>query len=484
MAEKRFGRQTPTANLYLPFEESKGDEAIELYELSGRKAIEWQKLLIGEIMGQDEDGLWVHQKFGYSVPRRNGKNEIVSIREMWGLENGEHICHTAHRVSTAHSAWQRLIKILNDAGYEEVPRKVKGMEIPEKSFYCTKALGLETVELASGGSAVFRTRSANGGLGEGFDLLVIDEAQEYTTAQQSALIYTVSDSKNPQTLLCGTPPTTESHGDVFVELRKSCIVDHTSYDTGWAEWGVDREPRDLMDVDAWYETNPSMGYHLNERKVRSEYDPRNDLDFIIQRLGFWYSYSLKSAITEAEWRMSEVDKCPPLADERYFGIKFGKDGANTCLSVASKLKDSEKVFVEVVDVKPIKDGVDWIIPYLQNPHFCSVAVDGEAGIDILQRAAKEAKIGAKRIKTPVVSNIVAANARFEDAVFNNGLCHVDQAPLRETVSNCAHRLIGSKGGFGYQSNLETYDPILVEATALAYWLCTEAKKKVKQNVVF
>ncbi|NLY87361.1 MAG: hypothetical protein GX083_02280 [Clostridiales bacterium] len=33
----------------------------------------------------------------------------------------------------------------------------------------------------------FRTRSSKGGLGEGFDLLVIDEAQEYTDDQESAI---------------------------------------------------------------------------------------------------------------------------------------------------------------------------------------------------------------------------------------------------------------------------------------------------------
>ena len=33
---------------------------------------EWQKNLLDPIMAVDEDGLWVHQKFGYAIPRRNG----------------------------------------------------------------------------------------------------------------------------------------------------------------------------------------------------------------------------------------------------------------------------------------------------------------------------------------------------------------------------------------------------------------------------
>ena len=122
MAE-RLGRQTPTQAIVLPFKDSKGEEAVTLYEESGRSAQEWQKLLIENIMAQNEDGLWTHQKFGYEVPRQNGKGEILAMRELWGLVNGENICHTAHKTSTSHSAFVRLMKILTDAGYKEVLRR-------------------------------------------------------------------------------------------------------------------------------------------------------------------------------------------------------------------------------------------------------------------------------------------------------------------------------------------------------------------------
>ncbi len=73
-----------------------------------------------------------------------------------------------------------------------------------------------------------------GGLGEGFDLLVIDEAQEYTNDQESALKYVVTDSRNPQTLFCGTPPTPVSSGTVFLKLRNAALQGETE-NTGWAE---------------------------------------------------------------------------------------------------------------------------------------------------------------------------------------------------------------------------------------------------------
>ena len=295
---RRIGRRKPTKACVLPYRWSKGREAVRLYNGSGRKAMPWQEDLLRDVMALNKDGLWTHTKFGYSIPRRNGKNEILVMRELWGLVHGERICHTAHRTSTSNAAWRRLCKVLTDAGYEEIWRRTKE-EPPEKSFRATKKYGLETIELTNGGEICFRTRTESGGLGEGFDLLVIDEAQEYTPGQESALIYTVSDSRNPQTILCGTPPTMVSAGTIFPTMRDAALAGQLE-DTGWAEWSVEAEPENLRDVNLWYQTNPSLGRILTERKIRAEI--RGDkLDFVIQRLGYWYKYSLKSAISAEEW---------------------------------------------------------------------------------------------------------------------------------------------------------------------------------------
>lgn len=85
-----------------------GARAVEIYNSTGFKAQEWQELLLYDILAFNDDGLWVHTSFGFSLPWRNGKNEVVTIREMYGLiELGEQIMHTAHRTSTTHTAWEK-----------------------------------------------------------------------------------------------------------------------------------------------------------------------------------------------------------------------------------------------------------------------------------------------------------------------------------------------------------------------------------------
>ena len=95
MAVKQ-GRKDPTRAVIIDHSASKGAEAVAIYDRSKRKALEWQRRLLDHVMAVRPDGLWTHSKFGYAVPRRNGKNEIVVMREFWGLIQGESIMHTAH----------------------------------------------------------------------------------------------------------------------------------------------------------------------------------------------------------------------------------------------------------------------------------------------------------------------------------------------------------------------------------------------------
>lgn len=297
MPDKKIGNQRPTQSLVLPYEKSIGDEAIKVYEKTGRTAQEWQELLIYDMMARNEEELWMHTKFGYAVPRRNGKNEVVIMRELWGLMNGERILHTAHRTSTSHAAWERICKLLAKAGYVE-----------KEDFKSLKQQGLESVEmLINEGVLNFRTRSSKGGLGEGYDLLVIDEAQEYQDDEESALKYVVSDSKNPQTVFCGTPPTAVSSGTVFSKLRKAALGGETK-NTAWEEWSIEKMS-DVRDKSLWYLCNPSLGTILTERSIEDEIGP-DEVDFNIQRLGLWVKYNQKSAITKAEWEKLIVPKMP------------------------------------------------------------------------------------------------------------------------------------------------------------------------------
>lgn len=472
MSEVRLGKQTPTICIRLPYTESIGTEAVDLYNQSDRTAQDWQALMLEDIMAVNDSWLWIHMKYGWSIPRRNGKSEILIMRAIWDLLHERRCLYTAHRESTAASAWEKVLRLLTKMGYRE-----------DEDFKAYKSAGRRSIEwLKDGSEAVinFRTRSSTGGLGEGYDTLIIDEAQEYTADQESALKYVVTDSKNPQTLMCGTPPTAVSSGDVFLKYRRRCLTGKEE-DAGWAEWSVPNLT-DAHDPELWYLTNPSLGTILTERTIRSELGD-DQVDDNIQRLGLWLRYSQKSAISKQEWSEYALKEKPmlPKKPRVFFAVKYGHSG-NVSIAAAVKLDDG-RIFIEAIDCRPVRDGNAWMMPFLRNPHAESVVIDGAGNQTVLASEMKDAGVKCKAV-LPKVADVVAAHALFEQQLFGGQIRHMDQPALAQAATNCEHRAIGSGGGFGYTSVLEGADISLLEAVSLAHWLCANAKEHKPQRVSY
>ncbi len=475
----RIDNQNPSFT-NVDYKNTHGNAAIKHYRSTGQQLMTWQQRQVKAIEATNKDGLWKYTTYCIGLSRRNGKGEVLAAREIDALLSlNEKVCHTAHRTTTSHDAFNRLYTLLKKAGYEEHSKKKKDM--PEKSFYASKQYGLEHIEVSGGGIIDFRTRTDNGGLGEGFDLLIIDEAQEYTSKQESALIYTISASKNPQTIMVGTPPTTISKGDVFARIRES-VMENRAIDTGWAEWSTPEQipAENLDDPEVWKQFNPSYGKILTERNIRRELagDP---LDFNIQRLGFWCSFNIKSEISAADWDELRLDKMPKLKESRYLGIKYGRDGVNVAVSIAARTED-DRIFVETIDCASVRAGNGWIFDFLHNPNLAKVAIDGASGQQLLTDQIKEYKLKIFPI-LPKVSEIIAANAQFEQGLYAKNICHMGQEPLRDVVTNCEKRFIGTQGGFGYKSLVETNDIAIMDSMILAYWLCATTKEKKKRQTI-
>lgn len=461
--DTRTGRQSPTVSVVIPYTSTKGPEAISLYNTTGNTAMPWQEGIMYDIMAVNEEGLWSHQKYGFSVPRRNGKSEIILARCLNGLMNGERILYTAHRTSTSHAMWERLSRMCEQIGN------------PVTSSF--KAFGKEHLYTESGGVIEFRTRTSTGGLGEGYDLVIIDEAQEYTPEQETALKYVVSDSDNPQTILMGTPPTAISAGTVFEKFRKQ-VLQGDGYESGWAEWSVE-DMSDPKDVDLWYETNPSLGYILKERSIRSEIGEDN-VDFNIQRLGLWLKYNIKSAISPTEWDALEVKELPKITGKLYVGVKFGRNGENAALSIAVKTAD-KKVFAECIDCRPVTDGIHWITDFITQADTADIVIDGEYGKGLLSDELRAYRVKARY---PKVAEIIKANATFEQRISAGTVLHMSQPSVKQIVSHCEKRAIGSNGGFGYKSQILEADIAILDSLILATWSCSEGREKKGQRVSY
>ena len=465
---KRIGNQEPTIHFSLPYSQTEGQDAIDLYELTGRKALEWQQILVKDILAKNDKGLWTHTRFGYSVPRQNGKGEILAIIELYALAVGLRVLHTAHLTSTSHKAWERLCSFLDD------------LNVPYKSI---KAKGQELIELTEGGRIEYRTRTAKGGLGESYDLLIVDEAQEYTDDQESALKYVISASPNPMTVMCGTPPTAVSSGTVFKNYREDVLSGH-SQDAGWAEWSVP-DYSDPEDTELWYDTNPSLGIRLTERTLSAEVgkDEAKKIDFNIQRLGLWIRYNQQSAIQKTDWDKLLASSLPSLRGMMNVGIKFGKENERVSMAIAVRTVD-DRIFIEVIDSRMVRDGIDWMISFIRKAQkgINKIVVDGDNGQQLVSDALHKEKI--KGCLLPTVKEVIKANTVFEQNIMNGRLCRMEQPALTEVITNCEKRPIGSHGGFGYKAMRQSADDTLIDAVLLAAWATEEFTEPKKQKISY
>lgn len=417
------------------------------------------------MMALNKDSLYAHMVFGLTVPRQNGKNETLVMRELWGLANGEKILHTAHRTDTAHKAWERLSAACEAA---DVPIASSYRAYGKEHLYCSE----------TGGVIEFRTRTSTGALGSTFDLLVIDEAQEYTEAQESALMYTIAASANQQTIMTGTAPTPVSSGTVFAKYRTS-VLSGAARDAAWEEWGVE-QMTDPSDLDAWYMSNPSLGYILPERNISRE-SAGDPLDFNIQRLGFWTGFNLKSAISLVEWNRCKAETLPDVTGPMFVGIKFSREAVSVSMSIALRTRD-DKIFVETIDCRDGRAGDDWIVAWIRDAmdNLGAVIVDGSAGQAVLEKDLKDAGVRMPLVY-PRVADIIFCNAEFEQDLLQQKLVHMGQPSLEDSVTNCEHRAIGN--GFGYKSIKNGVDVSLIESAALAAWGLQNVKPKRKKQKV-
>lgn len=470
--KKRYGNQKPRIDQFNDGDIWLADKTIRLMEAYGIVLLEWQKAIIYRwlaVYWDEESGQWKwsNPKAGLLVPRQNGKTEIIIARIIGGMIfMNEALIYTAHSDKTVDETKRRVQRFFYDAKTEVRDLLTAEFDKEPKS--------LDYVELRDGGRCVFRTRTRTGGLGTTNDTLILDEAQEETDAQQEALLPTISagKSQNQQILRAGTPPSGGGAGTVFIRIRQN-VIDGKDHDTSWQEWSVELLT-DPHDEDAWYATNPSLGYHLMIAAVRNEAKDMAIDSFNKMRLGWIAGVESQRAIPDAWWSELKVDKVPVPENAGYvYAIKFAPDGSAVSLAIGLNMPDG-RVHVELIERKPMSAGTTWLVGWLvENARWrkaLKIIIDGAAGTQLLvEELVRTDRRFSKKILTPNVKEAGAAYASFHDAVENKKLTHFDQPALNMSIKTVKRRSIGKDGMFGYASMNSDIQSDPTECAAFAYY---------------
>lgn len=459
--------------------------AAKLADSYGLPPFEWQRLILNDWLALDDRGRLLNSLCVLPVPRQNGKTGVCDPRETWGLiHRGESILHTAQEYQTAKKAFDRLREKFGEkrndprAKYPELNALVKK--------YTTSANQM-VLDLKNGAHIEFRTRGANSDMGRGgtFDLVVIDEAQSYTDAQDAALspLNSAAPTGSPQTILMGTvpDPATAYKGEKFASIRDSL---HTDPYTGACihEWSTS-EIGDVTDIGRWYESNPSLGFQLLESALMKDARTMSADAFAREHLGWWPEITKASAvIRESDWDACKVDN-PQRDGLLVYAVKFSPDGSTGALAACYKPQGGIP-FVYVVDVKSLSHGISWFVESLapRADKAAQIVIDGQSNAQNLNERLLMEGVSSKVIIRPRTGDVIAACSSLVNAVKERKITHYGQPALDDSATKTKRRRIGNNGGFGFESTDEA-NAELIEACALAYWGAMTTKRNPKRKAV-
>lgn len=464
----RIGSQKPRIDIYNDGLIIEAKEAIRLTKDFGNELFLWQRDTLMRWLAVDENGLLVNRTCGLEVPRQNGKTELIRVRIIYGIvSRGEHIVFTAQSDDTAETVKKRVF----DFFYDNDDPHIKDLLAPK--FRKKRLDSYNYIELVTGGRVKFTTRTRVTGLGTTNDVLIHDEAQEMTDTQAEALSPSVSASAlgNPQIIYIGTPPEPSGVGMIFRTIRDKALSRKTNI--CWREWGVENM-HDPNDVNAWYDTNPSLNLTILESTVRDVdlVSLTSEDSFNRQRLGWWSGVESKRAITDEQWERLVTPKVVlPATPQLVYAVKIAPDRGDMTLSVGVDMGD-EVIHVEVIKSEPFGNGHKWLIDFLAErwKKANGIIIDGWYGKQIIEEDLKTAGVKANRIISMNMKSIADAHVFFYEGIEQRKLTHFNQPLLNICVANTKRRTLGKYGGFGWESmSPDEVSSAPIDSTTLAYW---------------
>lgn len=459
MSSRRSGQRAPRVRL-APRAHSlaDADDAYELGAAYGLRLDPWQRDVLSDWMGRTSSGEWAATICGLAVPRQNGKNAVIEVRELFGMiELGERFLHTAHEVKTARKAFLRIASFFeNPRTYPELAGLVKEIR---------KTNGQEAVVLDNGGSVEFVARSRGSARGYTVDVLVLDEAQEFTDEAQEALAPTISSAPlgNPQRIMTGTPPGPKANGDIWRGIHRQGEAGKTPR-LAWTDFGIVGPLPDIDDRNLWRQVNPALGGRLRLATIEDERAvfEGNFEGFARERLGWWGDEDEVGNVFGNDWHVCYSESQLPSRGV-VLGLAVSFDLSHASVGVAAR--GNSKMFV---GANRRDRGTAWVVDHLvevTNRHRCVVAVDGGGPAADLIPALTDKGVQLQVFNTRDVMD--ACSGIWKAVTEDHKLAHPGHPELDAAVRGAVKRDVGDRWAWGRRKS--TSDVSMLEAVTLAAW---------------
>lgn len=469
------------------------EAAIDLAGAYGLTLDEWQANAVRAWMRTTTTGRWCAGTWGLSVPRQNGKNGSLEAVELYMLVVlNLKILHTSHLLGSARKAFKRLMHFF---GTKRDDPHAKFPELNALVKEIRKTNGQEAIELHGGGLIELGARTGGAGRGSSFDVLVIDEAQEYEEDEQEALKPTISaaPSGDPVTIFMGTPPRDLSErGEPFVRVRNNAVLGKNKR-AAWVEHSADGDV-DRMDEATLLafvkdmrnaaDANPALGIRVLLETIQDELHEFSPRSYARERLNMWPTPTEagKLAFTADNWDRLAVDNPDPAWRVAAYGVDMNLEKTKVSVGV-STFTDGDDIHLELAANDPFTESgagmlAEWL--WKRAGRRTPIVIDSfSPARDLLEALLKNRKMKVFILQT---NEYIQACALLHEAVEKHpAISHFGQEHLDQSIKHATKDPIKNRPG-SFKLNRSSLDIELAPAVAIT---CAHygAKKFARKSAV-
>lgn len=445
-----IGSQNPAYSYHPLYLTTAGDDAIDLYHVTGRVLDDSQQEFLRHGLGEDKNGRWTSFFNCLIECRQNGKGAVIEARELAGalLFKEKKIIHSSHRFDTSIDAFQKMRNLLRDTpqllefveGYDGNPDApaIRGFR---------SSHGQESIRFKNGAAIEYRTRANDGGRGYTVDgALILDEAFALSKGLMGDIIPTVSATTmqgNPQIWLMSSAGKASS--EVLRQYRdRGRAGGDEAGRLNYMEFCA--KPEDIEEYGAdspivWAQANPALGRRIALDYVAEEFKSMPLAEFMRERLGVWDEPADENtaAISEEAWDACLRESSKTSPDSLVFSVDIPPSRESASICVASELDDGT-VHIEVVEQGL---GTGWLAQRLSELveayPSSRVLIDAGGATGALLNDFRHYRVRCQLIG---MREYAQACGMLFDAVMAGSLAHIGQRQLTEAVNVATVKPLG------------------------------------------
>jgi len=409
---------------------SRVDEISELAEKIGQPLLEWQKLILKDMLTVDANNQFIKRSILLLIARQSGKSHLARMRVLAGLFcfGEKDILMMSSNRSMALKSFNIIADIIERNDFLRVQLKNGD---PKKGIRRTN--GDERIILESGAQIEVVAATSDGARGRTADLLWIDELREVTEVAMDASKSVTLTRPNSQRLF------TSNAGDAFSkvlnDLHEQCL-NNPPKSLGFYEYSAPPFC-DIWDRKAWAMANPSLGYLIPEEAIEETIATSTMEAARTETLCQWIS-SISSPFTPGSWedicdRSLEMSPGPLTV----FAFDIDMSRRNAAL-IAGQILPDGRIGVALVQTWESQISVDELKIAVEIKDWCDkykprvVLYDRYTTLAVAERLQKSGVM----VETIVGAEFYAACSTLKDQIDNKRVVHAGQDVLDQQMMNC------------------------------------------------